>query len=79
MENTKLLLEVLKLHSGQWLCQHISYLFVRRKILELHCPLLHHILDIVIHDLDMLQLVMEHRVLRQVHTTLVVTIYTSRI
>ena len=32
-------------------------------ILELHCSSLHHILDIVILDLDMLQLVMEHRVL----------------
>ena len=54
LENTKLLLEVFKLHSGQWLCQHISYLCVRRNILELHCSSLHHILDIVIFDLDML-------------------------
>ena len=43
LENTKLLLEVFKLHSGQWLSQHISYLFVRRNILELHCSSLHHI------------------------------------
>ena len=39
LENTKILLEVLKLHSIQWLCQHISYLFVRRNILELHFSL----------------------------------------
>ena len=76
LENTKLLLEVLKLHSGQWLRQHISYLFVRRNILELHCSYLHHIPDIVILDLDMLQLVMEHYILR---ATLVVTMYTSSI
>ena len=40
---------------------------------------MHHILDIVILDLDMLQLVMEHRVLQQLHKTLVVAIYTSSI
>ena len=63
LENTKLLPEVLKLHSRQWLHQHISYLIIRRNILELHCSPLHHIPDIVILDLDMIRLVMEHWVL----------------
>ena len=63
LENTKLLPEVLKLHSSQWLHQHISYLFLHCNILELHCSLLHHIPDIVILDLDMLRLVMKHWVL----------------
>ena len=63
LENTKLLPEVLKLHPSQWLSQHISYMFVHRNILELHCSSLHHIPDIVILDLNMLRLVMEHRVL----------------
>ena len=45
--------------------------------LELHYSSLHHIPDIVIFDLDMLLLVMEHRVLKQLHTTVVVAIYTS--
>ena len=63
MENTKILPEVLKLHSGQWLHQHIIYLFVRHNILELHCSSLHYILDIVIFDLDMLRLFMEHWIL----------------
>ena len=54
MENTKLLLELLKLHSSQWLCQHINYLFLHRNILELHCSSLHHIPNIVIFDLYML-------------------------
>ena len=62
LENTKLLPEVLKLHPIQWICQHISYLIVRRNILELHCSPLHHIPFIVILDLDMLRLVMEYRV-----------------
>ena len=63
LENTKLLPEVLKLHCGQWLGQHITYLFIHRNILELHCSPVHHIPEIVILDLDMLQLFMEHRVL----------------
>ena len=71
--------ELFKIHSSQWLHQHISYLFIHRNILELHCSSLHHILDIVIFYLDMLLLVMEHRVLKQFHTTLVVGIYTSDI
>ena len=54
LENTKLLPKLFKLHSSQWLSQHISYLFVRRTILELRCSSLHHIPDIVILDLDML-------------------------
>ena len=79
LENTKLLPEVLKLHLSQCLSQHISYLFVHRNILELHCSSLHHILDIVILDLDMVQLVMKHMGLQQLHTNLVVAIYTSSI
>ena len=64
MENTKLLPEVLKLHPSQWLHQHISYMFVRCNILELHYSSLHHIPDIMILDLNVLRLVMEHWVLR---------------
>ena len=63
MENTKILLEVLKLHFGQWLSQHINYLFVHRNILELHYSPLYHIPNIVILDLDMLRIVMEHWIL----------------
>ena len=60
LENTKLLPELLKLHSIQWISQHISYLFIRCNILELHHSSLHHIPDILIFDLDMLRLVREH-------------------
>ena len=63
LENTKLLPEVLKLHPTQWLSQHISYMFIRHNILELHYSSLHHIPDIVILDLNMLQLVMEYWIL----------------
>ena len=67
LENTKLLPEVLKLHSWQCLCKHINYLFVHCNILKLHYSFLHHIPDIVILDIDMLRLVMEHRVLKKLH------------
>ena len=60
LENTKLLPEVFKLYSRQCIFQYISYMFVRRNKLELHYSSLHHIPDIVIFDLDMLRLVMEH-------------------
>ena len=63
MENTKLLPKVLKLQPSQWLGQYISYMFLHRNILELLCSPLHHIPDIVILDLDVLQLVMEHWIL----------------
>ena len=63
LENTKILPEVPKLHPSQWICQDISYLFLHRNILELHYSPLHHILDIVTLDFDMLQLVMEHWIL----------------
>src|SRR6266849_7225571 len=53
LENTKSLSEVLELQPSQWLCQYISYLFLRRNIQELHCSSLHHIPDIVIFDLNM--------------------------
>ena len=79
LENTKLLPEVLELQPSQWLHQYISYLFLRRNILELHCSSLHHIPDIVILDLDVLRLVMEQWVLGKFHISLVVTEHTSHL
>ena len=60
LENTKILPEVLKLHPSQWLRQYIRYLIVCHNILEIHYSPLQHIPDIVILDLNMLRLVMEH-------------------
>ena len=60
LENTKRHPEVLKLHSSQWIFQHISSLFVCHNIMELHYSSLYHIPNIVIFDIDMLCLVMEH-------------------
>ena len=77
MHNSKLVLEVLKLHSHQRLGQNIGNMLLHRHTLELQCSSLHHILYIVILDLNVLRLVMEHRALRQLHTSLVVTEDTS--
>ena len=65
LDNTKILHELLKLHSGQWLGQHIIYLLIHRNILELHFSSVHHILDIVISDLNVLQLEVWHDFLVQ--------------
>ena len=63
LENTKSLSEVLELHPSQWIRQYISYVFLCRNIQKLHYASLHHNPDIVILDLDMLRLVMEHWIL----------------
>ena len=63
LENTKSLSEVLELQPSQWIHQYISYMFLHRNILDLHCSPLHHIPDIVILYLDMLRLIMEHGIL----------------
>ena len=60
LENTKSLSELLELQPSQWLRQYISYMFLHRNILELHYSPLHHILDIVVLELDILRVVMEH-------------------
>ena len=63
LENTKSLSEVLELQPSQWLRQYISYLFLYCNIPELHYSPLHNIPHIVILDLDVLRLVMEHWIL----------------
>ena len=79
LENNKLLPEVLKLHSTQWVRQYISYLFFCHNILELHYSSLYHIPDILVHNLNVLRLVMKHWVLEQLHTTLLVVENTSHL
>ena len=54
LDHTKYLSEGLKIHSHKRLGQHIGYLLLYFHVLELHYSSLHHILDIVIFDIDML-------------------------
>jgi hypothetical protein len=77
--HTKLLFEVHKLQFQHRLSQHVNYLLICSDILELHCSPLYHISDIMVPDLDVIVLVMEHRFLYKIHTNLVVTPDTSRL
>ena len=79
LDHTNYFSEVLKLHSHKRLGQHNHYILFFCHILELHYSCLHHIHDIVELDLDVLQLVVENRIFRQLHTTLVVAEDTSHI
>jgi hypothetical protein len=72
-DNTKLVSEVLKLHTRQRLGQHIYNLLIYANILELYSSSLHHITNVVIPDFYVLQLVMEQRVLHHLYATLVIT------
>jgi hypothetical protein len=62
-DHTKLVLEVLKLRPRQQLGEHVCNLILGGHEPEPHCSPLHHILDIVVSDLNMLRPVMEHRFL----------------
>ena len=62
-DHSKLVSEVLKLHLGQQLGQHICALLICGNVLELHNSLLHHITDILAFDLYVLGLVMKHWIL----------------
>ena len=79
LDHSKLVSEVLELHLGQRLGQHICNLLICGNILKLHSSLLHHITDILVLDVDVLGLVMNHWILGQLYATLVVTKDTSRI
>jgi hypothetical protein len=61
-DHTKLVPEVLELRPQQWLGEHIRNLILDSHELEPHYSPLYHIHEVVVFDLDMLQLVMEHNV-----------------
>lgn len=52
LHHTKLVPKVYKLCFRQKLGENVSYLLVRGYVLELHCSLLHHVLDEVVFDLQ---------------------------
>jgi hypothetical protein len=72
-ENTKLVLEVLKLHMRQRLGQHICNLLICANILEFYSSPLPHITNVVILDLYVLQIILEHKVLHHLYATLFIT------
>ena len=62
-DHSKLVSDVLKLHLGQRLGQHIHDLLICGNVLELHNFLLHHITNILVFDLYVLGLIMEQWIL----------------
>jgi hypothetical protein len=70
---TKLVSEVLKLHTRHRLSQDICNLLICANILELYSSLLYHVTNVVIPDLYVLCLIMEHWVLCHLYATLVIT------
>jgi hypothetical protein len=73
LDNTKLVSEVLKLHTRQRLGQHIYNLLICANILELYSSPLHRITKVVIPDLYVLRLIMEHWALRHLYATMDIT------
>jgi len=59
----------------QSLGNNICYLFVNQNVMESYYSSLHHILNVVIYNINIIALVMEHNILFHSDPTLVVTIY----
>jgi hypothetical protein len=72
-DNTNLVLEVLKIHKRQRLIQYISNLLIYANILDLYNSPLHHIMNVVVPNIYVLQIIIEHWVLRHLYIALVIT------
>ena len=72
-ENTKVVSKVLKLYTRQRLGQHICNLLICANILELHSSLLYQFINLVVPDINVICLIMEHWVLCHFYATLVIT------
>jgi len=79
LNKPKLVPEVYKLFSGQKLCKNISNFLISGDILELHCSLMHHVMNEVVLYLDLNRLIMEIWILCQLHISLIITIYHARL
>jgi hypothetical protein len=72
-------MEVIELHLGKRFGEDICNLLMGRKVLQVYCFPLHHVSDIMIFYLNVFQSVMKHKVLRELHTTMVITKNNGRI
>ena len=66
-------MELLELRLGKRFGEDIYNLFMCRKVLRVYCFPLHHVSDIMIFYLNVFRSIMKHKVLRELHTTLVIT------
>jgi hypothetical protein len=73
------LTEVLELHLGKRFGENIYNPLMCRKVLHVYYFPLHHVSDIMIFYLNVFRSIMKHRVLRELHTTLVITMNNNSI
>ena len=73
LDNTKLVLKVLKLHMRQRLSQHICYMLICASILELHNSLLYQVTNVLVPKLNVLCPIVEHWFLYHLYATLFIT------
>ena len=62
------------LHFQEGLGKDINNLVIRRYVLQLHRSSLNPVSDEVVLDLDVLQLIMKHRILKELNATLIIAI-----
>jgi hypothetical protein len=63
LQYTKLVFEVLILHSRQRLGENVRYILICGYVSELHNTSLHDVLDVVVFDLYMHRIFMKYRIL----------------
>ena len=76
--NPHLVPKALMLPFREGLGKDISYLVINRNILQLYRSSLNPVSDEVVPDLDVLQQIVKHRILRKLDATLIITINDSR-
>jgi hypothetical protein len=67
------LTEVLELRPVKQFGEDICNLLVCRKVLHMYCFPLHDISDIMVFDLNVFRFIVKHKILRELHTTLVIS------
>jgi hypothetical protein len=79
LHQAKSLTEVLELRPGKRFGEDICNLLMCRKILHVYCFPLCHVFDIMVFDLDVFLFIVKHKILRELHTTLVIIMNNGRI
>jgi hypothetical protein len=69
----KSLIEVLELRPDKRFGEDICNLLMCRKVLRVYCFPLHHVSNIMVFYLNVFRFIVKHMILRELHTTLVIT------
>jgi hypothetical protein len=72
-------MEILEICLEKWFSEDICNIFMSRQILHVYCLPLHHVYNIVILYFNVFRSIMKHMFLREIYTTLVITMNSSRI